>query len=426
MSTRIVGALTSRLGSLIVIVLAVAFAALAFATSPAQPVATPADGLPAGKQSTRVTELADRFPSARASAVVIVYERADGRLTTADRSAIDAARTVLAPKALGGQVPPAVTSKDGHAALITVPLAGDLPADDLNTLVDTIRAAVHPIGTGTQAFPAGLTAQVTGPAAIQRDIAKAFDGADITLLGVTAAIVALLLIVTYRSPVLWVVPLFVIGVGDQVAAQLLPWVAKLVGERTDASVSGIVTVLVFGAGTDYALLLIARYREELRLHASSRDAMAQALRSAGPAVLASAITVVLALLTLITAVLTSNRTLGIAAALGIVVALVFGLVVLPAVLVCFGRWLFWPFVPRVEAPTRTRAASGRTSPESSDADPDACSPSASSSSERSAPVSSPPRSGCHRRSNSGRRSRRSPPRMRWRDTSRPDSPSPRR
>lgn len=352
MGQRIVGALTSRLGSLIVIVLAIAFAALAFATSPAQPVATPTDGLPAGKQSTRVSELADRFPSARASAVVIVYERTDGTLTAADRSAIDAARTNLAPKALGGQVPAAATSADGRAALLTVPLAGDLPADDLNTLVDTIRTAVRPTGAGAgaAALPAGLTAQVTGPAAIQRDIARAFDGADVTLLGVTAAVVALLLIVTYRSPVLWVVPLLVIGIGDQVAAQLLPWVAKLVGERTDASVSGIVTVLVFGAGTDYALLLMARYREELRLHESRRDAMAKALRSAGPAVLASATTVVLALLTLTTAVLTSNRTLGIAAALGIVVALIFGLVVLPAVLVCFGRWLFWPFVPKVGSP----------------------------------------------------------------------------
>jgi len=349
MGQPIVRAFTSRLGSLIVIVLALAFAVLAVATSPEQPAASPTDGLPAGKQSTRVTELADRFPSARTSAAVIVYERTDGKLTTADQQAIDAARAALAPKAVGGHVPAAVASTDGQAAILTVPVAGDLPADDLDTLVDTIRADVHSTGVANE-LPAGLTAQVTGPAAVRRDIAKAFDGADVTLLGVTAAVVALLLIVTYRSPVLWVVPLLVIGIGDQVAAQLLPWVARLVGERTDASVSGIVTVLVFGAGTDYALLLIARYREELGLHESRRDAMAQALRSAGPAVLASATTVVLALLTLTTAVLTGNRTLGIAAALGIIVALIFGLVVLPAVLVCFGRWLFWPFVPRVGSP----------------------------------------------------------------------------
>ncbi|GFJ82864.1 hypothetical protein Phou_070440 [Phytohabitans houttuyneae] len=107
-------------------------------------------------------------------------------------------------------------------------------------------------------------------------------------------------------------------------------------------------MLVFGAGTDYALLLISRYREELRRTPSRREAMARAVTGAAPAVLASAVTVVLALLTLLTAVLTSNRTLGICAAIGVVVALVFGLVVLPAALVCLPRGVFWPFVPRVE------------------------------------------------------------------------------
>ncbi len=196
---------------------------------------------------------------------------------------------------------------------------------------------------------------MTGPAAFGRDVAAAFDGANFTLLGATAIVVAILLIVTYRSPVLWIVPLVVVGTGDQLTAQLLPWIARLIGERTDAQVAGIVTVLVFGAGTDYALLLIARYREELRRHEDRREAMAEALRNAGPAVLASATTVILALLTLLAALLTGNRTLGIAAALGIAVALVFGLVVLPAALVCFGRWVFWPFAPTLgsDDPTAT-------------------------------------------------------------------------
>jgi RND superfamily putative drug exporter len=112
-------------------------------------------------------------------------------------------------------------------------------------------------------------------------------------------------------------------------------------------VSGIVSVLVFGAGTDYALLLIARYREQLRVTASRRDAMRQALRLARPAIVASAGTVILALLTLLVAVQTSNRTLGLAAALGVLVAVVFGVVVLPAALVCLPRGIFWPFVPMV-------------------------------------------------------------------------------
>ena len=134
--------------------------------------------------------------------------------------------------------------------------------------------------------------------------------------------------------------------GDQLVAQLLPWVARLLGERTDAAVGGIVSVLVFGAGTDYALLLISRYREELRRTPDRRVAMTRALRGAAPAVIGSAATVILALLTLLAAVLTSNRTLGVAAALGVGVALFFGLVVLPAALASLPRGVFWPFVPR--------------------------------------------------------------------------------
>ncbi|MBN1172243.1 MAG: MMPL family transporter, partial [Micromonosporaceae bacterium] len=143
-------------------------------------------------------------------------------------------------------------------------------------------------------------------------------------------------------------PLVVIGVGDQVATKALPWLARIIGERTDASVSGIVSVLVFGAGTDYALLLISRYREELRRTPDRRRALAAAVASATPAILASATTVIFALLALLAAVLTSNRTLGIASALGIAIALLFGLVVLPAALACLPRGVFWPFVPRAE------------------------------------------------------------------------------
>jgi len=112
-------------------------------------------------------------------------------------------------------------------------------------------------------------------------------------------------------------------------------------------------VLVFGAGTNYALLLIARYRDELRVHEDRRDAMARALRGAGPAIIASGSTVVLSLLTLVFAQLTGNRALGIACAVGIVVAMLFALFVLPAALVLFGRGLFWPYVPRFGSESRT-------------------------------------------------------------------------
>ncbi|MGW4527996.1 MMPL family transporter [Amycolatopsis sp. NPDC004378] len=345
MGARWTAAVTSRIGAVLVVLATALLAVLVLLTSPAQPAAQPADGLPAGKQSTRVTQLADRFPSGRADAAIVVFERADETLSALDKSVISAARKLLAPLADGGFVPEPTLSPDGAAALLIVPVGGGLDDAAESKLVDDIRATVA--GTSSNPLPAGLAAQVTGGPAFSRDISAAFDGADITLLLVTAGVVALLLLLTYRSPILWIIPLVVVGVGDQLAANLLPWVARLVGERTDASVSGIVSVLVFGAGTDYALLLISRYREELRRTPDRRTAMAQALRGVTPAILGSAATVILALLTLLAAVLTSNRTLGISAALGVAVALVFGIVVLPAALVSLPRGVFWPFVPKL-------------------------------------------------------------------------------
>jgi putative drug exporter of the RND superfamily len=337
---RVAAAVTGRLGAILILLVTVGLTALVFLTSPAQPAAEPGDGLPAGKQSTEVTQLADRFASGRTEVAVVVYERRDAPLTGADLAAVERARGALAAGAAGGgAVPPATVAEDGRAALLAVTLDGE--GDALPAAVDRLREVVQ------VQLPEGLSAQVTGGPAFARDISAAFDGADVTLLVATASVVAVLLLITYRSPLLWIVPLVVIGAGDQVVAKLLPWVAALVGERTDASVSGIVSVLVFGAGTDYALLLISRYREELRHTPHRREAMAAALRNAAPAVVASAGTVILALLTLLAAVLTANRTLGVAAAIGVGVALVFGLVVLPAALVSLPRGIFWPFVPRV-------------------------------------------------------------------------------
>ncbi|WP_433606736.1 MMPL family transporter [Dactylosporangium sp. CA-139114] len=338
---RIATAITGRIGAIIVLLVAAGLTALAFATSPEQPAARATDGLPAGKQSTRVTELQDRFPSGRTQTALVIFEREGGPLTDADRQAVDRARAAAGPIALGGRVAPAAPSDDRQAMLVAVPLrAGG--TEQVAGEVERLRAAV----TGVQP-PEGLRVRVTGGPAFARDISAAFDGADLTLLAATAIVVAVLLLVTYRSPILWLVPLAVIGTADQVVAKLLPWVAKVAGQPTQGQISGIVSVLVFGAGTDYALLLIARYREELRHTGNRRGAMAAALRGAAPAVIGSATTVVLALLTLLFAVLTTNRTLGAAAALGVIVALVFGLVVLPAALVCLPRGVFWPFVPRV-------------------------------------------------------------------------------
>jgi RND superfamily putative drug exporter len=153
-------------------------------------------------------------------------------------------------------------------------------------------------------------------------------------------VVAVLLVITYRSPVLWLVPLAVVGVADRLAAVLATQVMAAVDVAWDESTVGILSVLVFGAGTDYALLLISRYRDELRTEESRYRAMAHALRRTAEAVIASATTVVLGLLTLLLSLTPTTRGLGLACAVGVVVAAAFALVL-------FGRWVFWPRVPHV-------------------------------------------------------------------------------
>jgi putative drug exporter of the RND superfamily len=238
-------------------------------------------------------------------------------------------------------------AEDGRAAVATVPLDARMSGFALSDAVKALRQSVK------QGLPGELKVEITGGPAFGADIANSFSGANITLLAVTAAVVALLLIVTYRSPVLWLVPLAVIGFADRVAAVVGSAVAHGLGMTPDGSTSGITSVLVFGAGTNYALLLISRYREELGRAAKHRAALSTAVRQAGPAIVASNATVVLALLTLLLAASPSTRSLGVQAAAGLVVAAVFVLGVLPPLLALFGRRLFWPFIPKLGAKALT-------------------------------------------------------------------------
>ncbi|MGB6182546.1 MAG: MMPL family transporter, partial [Rhodococcus sp. (in: high G+C Gram-positive bacteria)] len=234
-----------------------------------------------------------------------------------------------------------IPAPDGAAAIAPVDVSTAESGAGLADLVTELRTAA------SSGLPDGLEALVTGGPAFGADIADSFSGANFTLLGVTALVVALLLIATYRSPVLWLVPLFVVGFGDRVASTVGTAVSQVTGLSFDGSTSGITSVLVFGAGTNYALLLISRYREELRREADHRVALRHAVRRAGPAILASNATVVLALLALLLGTLPSTRSLGGLAAAGLIVAAVFVLFVLPPLLSLFGTKLFWPFVPRV-------------------------------------------------------------------------------
>ena len=170
----------------------------------------------------------------------------------------------------------------------------------------------------------------------------------------------MLLLITYRSPVLWLMPVLSAGVALATAQGLIYLLARH-GLTVNAQSAGILLVLVFGAGTDYALLLTARYREELRRHEDRHEAMAVALRRAGPAIIASAGTVIVSLLTLTIAELASTASLGPVLAIGVGVALLAMMTLLPALLVIFGRWLFWPVSPPTGRRSRRRRDSGRGS-----------------------------------------------------------------
>jgi RND superfamily putative drug exporter len=296
--------------------------------------AGPTDSLPRGADSTHAAELRDQLPDEDSSVAIVLWTADTGQLSADQLTALEQQLGLL------GSQTPLARSADGTAALAVVPVESNSAtenADRVATLRSTLDAE----------RPDGVTAAVTGPAAVQADLAAVFDGANTRLLLVTASVVALLLVLTYRSPVLWLVPLTVVGVADRVAAVVSTQVMALTGAAWDESTIGILSVLVFGAGTDYALLLISRYRDELRTHSSRHAAMAVAVRRTAGAVLSSATTVVLGLLTLLLSLVPTTRGLGLACAVGVLIAAAFVLVVLPAVLVLFGRWIFWPRVPHL-------------------------------------------------------------------------------
>ncbi|HEY6747262.1 MAG TPA: MMPL family transporter [Mycobacteriales bacterium] len=341
---RVAGTLSGRRTKFLVLVLWVA------ALAAAGPLAGKLTGvqkndnaawLPGEAESTRALEVQQSFRSPNALPAVVVYQRPGG-MTDADRTkaAADAARFAALPGVQGRPVGP-VASADG-TALETV-VTFDLGTDGWKRAKD-VADRVRDVADAGRAGPA---VHVTGPLGIAADSSSAFAGIDSTLLYATIGVVVLILLVTYRSPVLWVLPVVSAGVALAVAQAVIYLLAKHAGLVLNAQGAGILTVLVFGAGTDYALLLVARYREELRRHADRHEAMAVALHRAGPAILASAATVVAGMLCLLAAETNSTRSLGPVAAIGVAVALAVMITLLPALLVICGRWVFWPIRPHL-------------------------------------------------------------------------------
>ncbi len=299
----------------------------------------PTSVLPRGAESTLVEEQLPGFATDGVQPAVVVWER-DGGLTADDRAALDDVRRDAEDgMAAPGSVTEPRVSEDGESATVAVGI--DITEDDSFDSIEQLRA------DAAAAAPDGVSSHLTGPAALFYDEISVFDGLDTTILLASVLVVAVLLLLTYRSPVLWVLPLVTIGVAMVLSQAAIYLLAEHADLPVDGQSGGILPILVFGVGTDYALLLVSRYREQLALSPDRHVAMALAVRRTAPAVLASAGTVALGLACLLLADLNSTRSLGAVGAIGVAGAAVAMLSVLPVLMVLLGRWVFWPYVPHV-------------------------------------------------------------------------------
>lgn len=301
-----------------------------------------ASWLPGDAQSTVVLERSAQFSDPNALPALVVFENPSGIAPSLEAisgivptieklEGLDQAAEVVGP----------TRSSDQQAAQLIVTL--HLGSDGWNALpdvIDQIRSVSE------DAVPAGTTVHIAGPAAFGADQSTAFAGIDGILLIAALAVVVVLLLLTYRSPILWLIPLICAIVSVGAAEGSVYLAAKAFDLTVNGQSSGILSVLVLGASIDYALLLVSRYREELRNVESRHEAMSIALHRAAPAIVASGGTVVVGLLCLLLAQMNSTAGLGPVGAIGILAALFMMLVLLPALLVILGRWIFWPFIPR--------------------------------------------------------------------------------
>ncbi|MFF9495121.1 MMPL family transporter [Streptomyces flaveolus] len=294
--------------------------------------------LPGNAESTAVVERAQKLMPADSVPAIVVYDRAAG-ITDADLAKARAdARAFQGIDNVVGTPQGPVESEDGKAIQTIVQVHKDKSGwEGLGKVVDAM-ADVGEKGAD------GLGFHVAGPAGYGADSIKAFGGGG-ALTTITALVVVAILLITYRSPLLPLLPLITVGVALMAAEALIYLLADNAGLVVNKQTSFILVVLIFGAATDYALLLISRYREELARHEDRHEAMAEALYRSGPAIVASAATVAISLMLLMLAVLNSTKGMGPACAIGVLVGLLAMVTLMPALLVACGRWIFWPSKP---------------------------------------------------------------------------------
>jgi len=296
--------------------------------------------LPGNAEATKALDATKALTSGEQAGIVIVYRR-EGGLTPADQKTIKADVATLNREVEGTSEPFTIgeKSKDRSAVLVLSSITSTGEGGDLLDPVEKVRDEV------SGSFD-GLDVAVTGPAGYSADAIKVYDSISGTLFAAAFLLVFVLLILIYRSPFLLWLPLIAVGFAE-IGSRAIGYGLTEMGVTVNGQSSSILSVLVLGAGTDYALLLISRYREELREMESRSEAMKIALRSAGPAILASGGTVIAALLCLSLADLNSTASLGPIGAIGIFSAMFAMLTLLPAMLVISPRWVFWPKVPKV-------------------------------------------------------------------------------
>ncbi|MBK5109892.1 MAG: MMPL family transporter [Thermoleophilia bacterium] len=296
--------------------------------------------LPADAESTVALEQVEQLTDGEQAGIVVVYRR-EGGLTQADRKRIKSDVAELNREVEGTSQPFGATqeAEDGSAVLVLSSIEATGEAEDILDPVQDARERV----SGSEV---GLEVAVTGAAGYGADAIEVYESINGTLFAAAFGLVFLLLILIYRSPFLLWLPLIAVGFAE-ILSRAIGFGLTEMGVTVNGQSSSILSVLVLGAGTDYALLLISRFREELRHRESRTESMQIALRSAGPAILASGGTVIAALLCLSLAELNSTASLGPIGAIGILSAMVAMLTLLPAMLVILPRFIFWPKVPRV-------------------------------------------------------------------------------
>ncbi|MEV7608090.1 MMPL family transporter [Microbacterium sp. NPDC089320] len=295
--------------------------------------------LPESADATQVQKLLGEFNDSDAIPAIAVFV-ADGELSETDLETIsDAVADAPSVEGVSEDVSPALTSDDGTAVQAFIPIEGDAELAD----------AVDALGTQLRdAAPEGVTVYITGPAGFSADLVAGFAGIDGLLLGVALLAVLVILVLVYRSFLLPIVVLSTSLFALCVALLVVWWLAKFEVLLLSGQTQGILFILVIGAATDYALLFVARFREELRVSRDKGAAVLAAWKGSFEPIVASGGTVIAGLLCLLLSDLKSNSTLGPVAAIGIVFAMLAALTLLPALLLLFGRAVFWPRRPKYE------------------------------------------------------------------------------